>query len=223
MIRFPLLLLALSLFASTPSAQIASLPPVDEGASDPSFIAFRSQLLAAAAARDTSAVLRAFAPTATISFGAEFSGADGVREVWLSGLVPREPGDDLWSALVETVSLGSTVRSGVTSAPYYFMGFPEGLDPFEHVIVVAEEVRVRSEPSLQGTVLGSLNYEVVPTAYSPEVNQVEADGYTWIPIRLATGERAWIAQRFVRSPLGLRAGFEKVNGRWTILYFVAGD
>jgi len=219
----PRLLLLAALAASltaSPSAQVASLPPRDEGAQDPSFIAFRAKLLTAAAARDTSAVLRAFAPDATISFGGD-SGPEGVRDLWLRPGIERET--DFWTALVQTVSLGSVVQGDIVSAPYYFLAMPEALDPFEHVIVVGEQVRVRSEPTLSGSVLGSLTYQVVPRAPVDGVFETTADGYTWVPIRLASGERGWIADTFVRSPVGLRAGFEKRGSTWQILYFVEGD
>lgn len=215
------LFLLLSLAAAAPaSAQYTYLPPVDEGAQDASFIAFRARLLEAAAARDTAAVLSAFAPEATISFGAEASGAEGVREVWFDN---QHGGDEpLWTALVRTISMGSTVESGIVAAPYMFLGFPDDLDPFQHVVIIGEQVRVRNAPTLAGGVLASFTHTIVPTAYD-DAFPTEADGYLWIPIRLENGERGWVADDFVWSPVGLRAGFEKRGSTWKILYFVAGD
>ena len=195
------------------------LVPVDQGAEDASFVAFRSRLLTAAAARDTAAVLRAFAPEATISFGGA-AGPQGVRERWLQGRSRRNP--DLWTALVRTLSMGSTAESGIVTAPYLFLGFPENLDPFSHVVVVGEEVRVRNAPTLAGGVLTSLTHTIVPTAYDG-ADRTEADGYTWVPIRLENGERGWVADTFVWSPVGLRIGFEKRGSTWQVLYFVEGD
>lgn len=217
-----LVLPLLSLLVAVPvSAQVADLPPRDVGAQDPSFIAFRAGLLAAAAARDTAAVLAAFAPDATISFGGDY-GPQGIRDLWFSGDYEREPGQDFFSTLVRAVSMGSAEEGGIVSAPYLFLDVPAEYDPFEHVVVVGESVRIRSEPSLSGEVLGSLTYQVVEAPIGTR-QPVTADGYTWTPIRLATGQDAWIADDFVWSPIGFRAGFEKRNGRWTVIYFVAGD
>ncbi|MEL6617205.1 MAG: SH3 domain-containing protein [Bacteroidota bacterium] len=215
-----LLLLCLAATAAPASAQLSYLPPVDEGAQDASFVAFRSRLLAAAAARDTAAVLNAFSPEATISFGATATGPAGVREVWFDN---QHGGDeDLWTALVRTVSMGSIVESGVVTTPYVFLGIPQGLEPFEHVVIVGEQVRIRNAPSLSSGVLTSVTHSVIPTAYQ-DASPTEADGYVWIPVRLENGERGWVAEDFVWSPVGLRAGFEKQGSTWKILYFVAGD
>ena len=214
-------LLLLALLAAPAAAQVASLPPRDVGAEDPSFLTFRAHLLAAAAARDTAAVLRAFSPDATISFGGD-SGPEGVRRVWFTPNYTPEPGSDFFSTFVRTVAMGSSSEGGIVSAPYLFLDVPGEYDPFEHVVVVGEQVRIRSEPSLQGEVLGSLTYQVVEAPLGAP-GPVEADGYTWMPIRLNTGQRAWVADRFVWSPIGHRAGFEKRDGTWKVIYFVAGD
>lgn len=212
----------LALLVATPAtAQVASLPPRDAGADDPSFIAFRANLLAAAAARDTATVLAAFAEDATLSFGGDF-GPEGIRTLWFNPGIPREPGEDFFSTLVKTVSMGSAMEGGIVSAPYLFLDVPPEYDPFEHVVVVGEQVRVRSEPSLSGEVLGSLTYQVVESGLQAEDLAV-ADGYTWFPIRLATGERGYVADQYVWSPIGYRAGFEKRGSTWVVLYFVAGD
>ncbi len=215
-----LFLLAVLLGAAPAQAQLSRLVPVDEGAEDASFIAFRSRLMAAAAARDTAFVLSAFAPEATISFGADASGAAGVREVWFDGEYERE--EDFWTTLVRTVSMGSSASGGVITAPYLFDRMPEALDPFEHVVVVGEDVRVRNAPTLSGGVLISLTHTIVPTDYQ-NARETRADGYTWVPVLLAGGQRGWVAREFVWSPIGYRAGFEKRGSTWKILFFVAGD
>ena len=39
----------------------------------------------------------------------------------------------------------------------------------------------------------------------------------------ADGKEGFMASRYIKSPIGYRAGFEKVNGRWRIFFFLAGD
>ena len=208
--------LALALAAAAPSAaQVATLPPADEAAADPSYLTFRSRLLAAAARHDTTAVLRAFAPTATVSFGAEASGAAGVREVWLG---PDGPGAAAFFAeLAGTLGLGSAVDGELVAAPSMFLRFPPEVDVFGHVIVTGESVLVRDAPSLSGAVLGSVSYAVLPV----DAGRGYTDG--WVPVRLATEERGWISARYVREPLGYRVGMEKGPRGWQITFFVAGD
>ena len=138
---------------------------------------------------------------------------------WEKGSVERNkpPTPSLRSPLTSRPSALPPAQRAAGHARLY------ALDPFEHVVVVGEQVRVRSEPTLSGSVLGSLTYQVVPRAPVDGVFETTADGYTWVPIRLASGERGWIADTFVRSPVGLRAGFEKRGSTWQILYFVEGD
>ena len=45
----------------------------------------------------------------------------------------------------------------------------------------------------------------------------------WVQIELVGGTEGFMASPFVKSPLGYRAGFEKINGRWRMFFFVAGD
>ena len=213
--------------AAAPAAQVAFLPPVDEASGDASFVAFRGRLLAAAAARDTAAVLGAFAPEATVSFGTQASGAAGVREVWFAPGAESTGAGDFFATLVRTLAMGSAVDGGVVSAPYLFTRFPEAYDAFGHVVVVGEEVRVRNAPTLSGGVLTSVTHAVLPTAYERPLPRalepVNADGYWWVPVHLLGGERGWVADAFVWSPVGYRIGFEKRGSAWRVLYFVAGD
>ena len=216
--RFLVLALLVAL-APAASAQVAVLVPVDEAAADPSFVTFRSGLLRDIAARDTAAVLGVFAADATVSFGAESSGAAGIREMWF-GPDPFA-GADFWATLARTVSLGSAVDGDLVAAPYLFLRFPAEHDAFSHVAVTGESVRVRATPSRTGTVLGSVSYAVLPVETEPSV--FVEDWSDWTPVRLATGESGWIASDYVRSPIDYRAGFVKGPRGWRISFFVAGD
>jgi hypothetical protein len=216
--RLPLLLLAL--LAAPAAGQIASLPPRDDGASDPSFFTFRARLLEALAARDAEAVLAAFAPDARLSFGDGPGGPAGVRAVWLGD---RPPGErDLWTTLARVVAMGSVRnRDGLLTAPYTYDGPPDDLDPFSHGTVVGDEVNVRAAPSPSAEVLARLSYVVVPVV---EWGYSEREGERlWHRIRLADGREGYVAGDFLWSPVDYRVGFENREGRWQIVFFVAGD
>ena len=100
-------------------------------------------------------------------------------------------------------------------APYYFSAFPDDYDGFEYAVVVGERVRVRSAPNTESEVLAALSYAIVRIAGSP------SDG--WVQVELADGSDGFMAARYVKSLIGYRAGFEKINGRWRIFFFLAGD
>lgn len=216
--RFLFLLLFLA--APLAAAQVAPLVPRDDGARDPSFLTFRGRLLEALAARDTAAVLGAFAPDARLSFGDAPPGPAGVRAVWLGAR--RYDGLSLWPTLARVVGTGS-VRSpeGLLTAPYTYDGLPAGLDAFTHGVVVGENVTVRAAPSSEAEALTRLSYAIVLVAewgYSDD-----PAARLWHRVRLADGREGYVAGEYLWSPVGYRAGFEKRDGRWQIVFFVAGD
>jgi hypothetical protein len=213
--------LALFLLLAAPAAaQVAPLTPRDDGARDPSFLTFRGRLLEALAARDTAAVLGAFAPDARLSFGDAPGGPAGVRAVWLS--TPRYDGLALWPTLARAVAMGS-VRSaeGMLTAPYTFDGLPPDVDAFTHGVVVGENVTVRAAPSSSAEALTRLTYAVVPVVEWGYRD--DAAARLWHRVRLADGREGYVAGEYLWSPIGFRAGFEKRDGRWQIVFFLAGD
>jgi hypothetical protein len=218
------LVLLLTLSVSPVAAQVASLRPIDQATDDPAFITFRGRLLAALATRDTAAVLAAFAPDARLSFGDDEAGPEGVRRLWLRP--GRGEGPSLWEELTVVLGMGSVRDAGneaFASAPYVYNGWPDDVDPFSHAAVVGENVRVRSTPGLAGAVVATLSYAVVPL----EAWNVEAESggvrAGWARIRLADGRTGFVSGAYLRSPVDYRAGFEKVNGSWRIVFFLAGD
>lgn len=215
----PLLILIALLVAAPASAQVATLRPVDDGAADPSFLTFRGRLLAAIAARDTAAVLGAFAPDARLSFGGDAPGPEGVRRLWLGR---GRAGPELWATLTRVLGMGS-VRDTVgafVSAPYVYNGWPEGVDPFTHGAVVGEGVRVRNAPRLDGEVLTSLSYAVVPVE---DWGRGGDGALGWARVTLADGQTGYVSTEYLWSPVDYRAGFEKQGASWRIVFFLAGD
>ena len=45
----------------------------------------------------------------------------------------------------------------------------------------------------------------------------------WTRIKLRDGRTGYISSRYVRSPIDYRAVFNKMDGRWRMTAFVAGD
>ena len=215
-----LAVLALALAAPT-AAQVSTLRPVDQGAEDPSFLTFRGRLLAALAARDTTAVLAAFSPEARLSFGDAAAGPEGVRQLWLGRDAPRGR-QSLWVMLARVLGMGSTREAEglFVSAPYLYAAWPEGIDPFTHGAVVGENVRVRGGPSRDGEPLTTLTYAVVPMRATLDANDRPTE---WAQVTLGDGRTGYVSTEYLWSPLDYRAGFEKQGGSWRIVFFVAGD
>ena len=215
--RSLLALLVLTSLAAPAAAQVAALRPVDEAVDDPSFITFRARLMASLAARDTSAVLAAFAPDARLSFGDDAPGPEGVRRLWLGRRDRGAPA--LWETLARVAAMGS-VRdpnsAAFVSAPYLYNAWPDDVDPFEHGAVVGESVRIRATPRLDSEVVGTLSYAVVPV-------ESWGDPAGWARVRLADGQTGYVSTDYLWSPVGYRVGFEKQPAGWRIVFFIAGD
>ncbi len=139
-------------------------------------------------------------------------------------LAPGAPESPFWSTMAGIIGAGGIYEAdpgysdaeATFIAPYYFSAFPDEYDAFEYAVVVGERVNVRSAPSTEGEVLTRLSYDIVGLP-----GPGSSDG--WVQIELADGTEGFMASQFIKSPLGYRAGFEKINGRWRMFFFVAGD
>ena len=215
-----LLLAVLMLTALAPgaTAQVAKLYPVDEAVQDSSLMLFRLRLIEALVERDTAFVYAHVAPEAKFSFDA-INGIGGLKMLWQ----PGDPESKFWVTMAGVIGAGGVYESSpgysdaeaTFIAPYYFSAFPDEYDGFEYAVVVGERVRVRSTPDTDSEILAALSYDIVRLVQHP------SDG--WAQIELADGKEGFMAARYLKSPIGYRAGFEKVNGRWRLFFFLAGD
>jgi hypothetical protein len=91
------------------------------------------------------------------------------------------------------------------------------------VVVLGQNVNVRSRPSLNGQVIGQLSNEVV-------MRNLKAEGVFdrnpligWTPVILPNGKTGFVNNRYAYFPLGYTLQVEKVNNQWRINHVLAGD
>lgn len=213
--------LAVALQAGALAGQEPAVRPVDEASRDPSFAAFRSDLLAAVQSRDTAHVLGILADDVVPGFGAN-AGVEGFRHRWFGEGLP--PGESLWPVLEEVLRGGGVFRDDTTFvAPYTFALFPDTLDAYRWGVVTGTGVRVRAAPRLDARVLAHRSHTVIRVrewGAKPDAGGAEL---RWIPVALRDGRRGWMAADYVRSPLDHRAIFVRRNGRWLLRALVVGD
>jgi hypothetical protein len=198
-------------------AQVRKLYPVDEAAKNPSFFVFRARLFKAIQQRDTAFLVSILSPKIISSFGGT-GGIAEFKEMWKLST----PGSKVWSELGDCLALGGKFdKDGSYTAPYIF-GFPEDMDPYEHAAVINENVNVRSQPRTDSPVLKTLSFDIVKVIKWDRV-QTKGDRRAWLTIQLDDGKQGFISDEFVRSPIDFRATFEKINGKWLMTSFVAGD
>lgn len=189
------------------------LLPVDQAAAVPDFFSFRAQLQAAVARRDLPAVLGVLHREVQLSFGGD-AGVERFHALWR----PAAPDSRLWEVLGSTLALGgSFAPDGSFTAPYLHSQWPQDRDGFDHVAAIGTGIRVRSAPNASAEVVGSLDFSIVERLDAPGLDA------GWMRIRLAPDRTGYVDARYLRSPIDHRATFARVDGRWQLVLFLAGD
>lgn len=188
------------------AAQAKQLLPVDEAAKDPSFLAFRKRLHTAVRAKDHRFVLSIVAPDIIIDFGADKE-VSGFQKKWR----PERKDSKLWPALEGVLTLGGSFEDGWFVAPYVYSEWPEELDSVEYQAVLGREVPARSGPDPAASVVATLSHDLVKVA--PDQAAGKSPGTGWTKIIIPGGKSAFVPSRSLRSAMGYRAAFAKVNGQ----------
>jgi len=214
-----ILILAAGVFA-----QERFVKPVDEAKLDPSFLAFRTKLIAAAERKDANFIHSILDPKIELSFGGD-SGIPTFKRMWKI----ESKNTKFWAELLPVIKNGGTFdrvdgkRTGVFFAPYTFNSFPADLDGFEHFVIFGSDVNLRKEPRTDAEVVAKLSYNIVQIEPEtvPKSGRSEYPG--WRHVRTLGGLNGYVRQEFVRSPIDYRAGFEKKRGVWKMIAFIEGD
>ena len=212
--RRALVVAAVFVFACPPLAwPQATLPPVDQATAVPDFFSFRAQLQAAVARRDADAVLSVLSKDVKLSFGGDAGSAD-FKTLWK----PDAPDSVLWETLATVLALGGTFAAdGTFTAPYVFAAWPEDRDAFSFMAAIGSGIRVRSAPSSTAPVVDALDFAIV------EIVEPTAADAKWVRIRLPPDRIGFVDRRLLRSPIDYRINFAKLDGRWQVVSFLAGD
>lgn len=185
------------------------LLPKDEAASNPRLLAFRRELLAAVARRDTDAILRVADPDVQLDFDSS-RGIESLRQQ-----INSDQGD-VWQECGRALTLGGRFQDGAFIAPYVSSAWSDTCEPWCSAII-GRAVLLRERPHTNARILARLDYDVVePVIEGPRVTG-------WERVRLANGTVGFVSARFVRSPNDYRAWFVSADGRWRLKAFMAGD
>jgi hypothetical protein len=189
----------------------ARLPPVDQCASDPSFVEFRTALRQMIARRDAAALLTVVADDIHASLGGHIGKQDFI-ELW--GLKqPRS--SKVWRELGNALRLGCSMNAGVATAPSFEAQLSGDRDAFE-IRIALPGAALRKRPSDRSPAVARLNWHVL-TFNGPW------DGGSWVNVKLDDGRRGFVRSDLARSPIDYRAWFRKQGGRWQMAGFLAGD
>ncbi|HYO75449.1 MAG TPA: hypothetical protein VE010_03215 [Thermoanaerobaculia bacterium] len=190
---------------SAPAVEGPKLMPVDEGSSDPSFVAYRNQLLEAVRGRNAEALVVLVDPKIRTSFG-DGGGADEFRKSLQK--------EGMWENLDTALSRGGKFldpEKRAFWAPYVYSAWPDDRDGFQSFAVIGENVPLRQSKDPASPVIATLSYDIV--------ERTEVEGQ----IKTADGKTGFVEPKLLWSPVGYRAGFNRTNGQWRMNAFVAGD
>lgn len=209
-------------------AAAQSFRPFDEGTRDPSFAAFRRQLIRIVEARNLPALRRHFHREIRTSFGggqgpaaaAKAMQDDPARWQILARLLRRGGRFERtkWQCRTKDGSRPCVLPGFIAPYTYYAMP-PKGRDAHEIMVITGAGVNVRAAPNRKAKVVARLSHRIVTLPKKPSAKRSE----TWVQIELPRGRTGFVSRRFAVSPIDYRAGFVKEDGRWQMTFFLAGD
>lgn len=148
-----------------------------------------------------------------LSFGGD-AGVAGFNRLWK----PTARDSRLWETLATVLALGGTFSAdGSFTAPYVFTTWPQDVDAFSYRAVIGSGVRVRASPDATATVISALDFSIVETIEPQPADE------RWVRVKTASGSPGFVDARYLRGPVDHRANFAKVDGRWQMTMFLAGD
>ncbi|MDQ1329375.1 MAG: hypothetical protein QG641_2665, partial [Candidatus Poribacteria bacterium] len=203
--------------------------PMDEADQNPDFKKFRDELINAIKKKDLKFLLQHTDDKISYSFGGcdEDTIIKGFIKFWKLDENPEK--SEIWYELGEVLRLGGAFNDEKTSftAPISSARWPGILDAYEGSVIIGENVNVRSEPSSKSKVITRLSYCVVRGGKSENETgseTINGETYPWIAISTSGFDvYGYVFGKYIRSPIDYRACFEKKNGVWKMVFFIAGD
>jgi len=109
-------------------------------------------------------------------------------------------------------------------APYVYSKFPSALNAFEYEVIISKSAAVRVRPSATAPIIETLSYDIVEVDYDHSVRDAGGRAnYKWLKVTTPSGQTGYLARADLRSRIGYRACFEKLDGAWKMVVLVAGD
>jgi hypothetical protein len=221
--------------STTPKSETSSprqtITLVDESVQSPEFAKFLDRTKKAVRDRDAKYIRSIVTPETRFSFGKQRS---------IDSLNPDNPKSPFWTSLEKSLSLGCSQEAQAYSCPTVFHQFDAAIrkstspqtDAFSAIVVVGQNVNVRSQPNPTAPVVATLTNEIVQydtvaiqnASAKDRAETLKLDNPNgWTPIVLPDAKRGYVSSQFAYSPVGYRVLFGKEQGEWKMQAFVTGD
>ncbi len=196
------------------------LLPVDEASKDPSFAQYRAQLIRAVEAKNETELMPLLDSSIHLSFGGSGGLAD-FRRMWK----PQDKNSPLWQKLGWVLAHGGSFRAEGNDknfwAPYVYSTWPQsGPDAFEYAAATGSRVLVFAKADTTSMVVITLNFHYVKSLDGGHLRELAP---SFVKVQTSSGRIGYVKSSQIRSQIDYRAGFNKINGRWRMTAFIAGD
>jgi hypothetical protein len=206
------------LLSLTAFAQEMKILPVDEAATDRSWVTFKNRLLTALQKHDRKFVLSIV--DRNIRNGVDGGrGSVEFRKQW--NIESDE--SPLWRELASALFLGGAYLKrekgpAELCTPYLLAKWPPDIDPFGHGVIVTSDAAVKKEPNSSSTTLQTLSYDIVPVTDWEIADREAGVAQRWVKVRVKDAD-GYVPEEHIRSPIEHAACFVKgVNG-WRMVAF----
>jgi hypothetical protein len=199
----------LLLFAFLLMSQAGKLVPVNDAPRDKTFNSYLNRLRQTVAKRDGKALQKLVHPEVVTGGFAEKDekGWDRFTARWQ----PEDQQSPLWDVLADLLDLGFFRAAPQTFvSPYVAWKFPRDLDPRRHWVVVRDNLPLLAEPRRDANPTATLHFDIVRRVADP----LPGAPFHWLEVETLSGQRGYVQQVNVRSPLMERAQFQQIDGRW---------
>ena len=199
----------------------ASFTPIDEGAKDPNWLAYKARLLAALEKKNRQALIAAIDPN--VDNGPEVKrGLSEFRRRWDLDK-DKSP---VWEELRKALSLGGAYVKKERGprrfcTPYVAAKWPATHDPFDFGAITARDVLVKSEPSSESRTLDTVTHVVVKVEDWEIADKRPGLAQRWTKVRLRD-TAGYVPEEQIRSPIEHMACFSGEGGPWRLVSLTAG-
>lgn len=202
-----------------------TVQPFNEAVLDSSLYLFIGRLYKAVLQKDAQYLLGVVDDDIKFSFGAENGRQDFIRD-W--GLRDKPDSSGIWPILKDVLEQGggfSGTDRKLFMAPYYFVGWPDAYDAFDHGVIAGTGVRLRDKPAMHARIVKTLAYDIVKYEgnRTAEETRMNDESWPWDEVETLDGQKGWVYGKYFRSPIGYRIGIQRSGSGWKIVNFLAGD
>ena len=195
------------------------LLPINDAYKDKSFLSFQERLKLAIKKRDTAFIKSITSSNIKFTFGgyAPDYKKDPV-EAFIRFYKLESQKSSFWKTLKRVIDLGC-VKKGDDNfeCPYVSANWPEDLDALDYVVTLSKDTEIKEKPTDESKTLKTASFEILKRV--PPWTKGN-----WHVVQIENGEKVgYVNENEVGSPTGYRAYFQKENGEWKLIVFIAGD